>query len=398
VNRVRVALIGANGHGLWHRRHLAARQDRVVLAALCDPAPITDADGAVVPTDAAVFTDHRAMLAEIRPDVVVICTPPHTHLDLATDALRSGADILLEKPPVLSVSEHMALAGVLASTGRIAQIGFQALGSPALARLLETVHSGLLGPVTGVSAIAAWQRSDAYYERAPWAGRRSLGGRPVLDGALVNPLAHAVMQSLVVAGAVAGDGSMTAVSIKAVEVERYRTRPIEVEDTACLRVTLADAPPVVVAVTLCGEDFIRGEVIVHGTGGRAVLEYPTDRLLLPGHAAAVEVPGRVSLLDNLLEHRLDRSVPLIAPLARTLPFTRVVEAIAGGPPPADINPHRILRSGEPPETYRTITGINDLLRASAERGRLLSELGVDWATAPHRWSDNSVHEGVQLRS
>ena len=51
---------------------------------------------------------------------------------------------------------------------------------------------------------------------------------PVLDGALVNPFAHAVMQALAVLGA---------------PVERwsrlYRARPIEVDDTAALRLTLA---------------------------------------------------------------------------------------------------------------------------------------------------------------
>ena len=49
--------------------------------------------------------------AAVRPDVAVICTPPHTHLAIALDALRAGCDMLLEKPPVLSLAEHHAARG-----------------------------------------------------------------------------------------------------------------------------------------------------------------------------------------------------------------------------------------------------------------------------------------------
>ena len=110
---VRVALIGANGHGRWHRRTDRASctpPGGLRLVALVDVRPLEDEPDAPVPPEAAVFTDHRAMLAESRPDVVVICTPPHTHLPIALDVLAAGADLLLEKPPVLDLAEHRTLA------------------------------------------------------------------------------------------------------------------------------------------------------------------------------------------------------------------------------------------------------------------------------------------------
>jgi len=378
VSEPRVALIGANGHGHWHRRQLADRADRLALVALSDPAPVTEAEGAAIPVGAEIFTDHRAMLAAARPDVVIICTPPHTHLAIASDALRADCDILLEKPPVLSRAEDAALAGVAAETGRAVQVGFQALGSRALTRLVD--------------AVAAWQRPDTYYERAAWSGRRSMNGRPVLDGALVNPLAHAVLQAIVVAQAAA---ARPTAEVARAEIERYRTRPIEVDDTACLRVTLRDAPPVLVAVTLCGEDFIRGEIIVYGSRGQAVLEYPTDRLQLPDDAEPVEVPGRVSLLDNLLEHRADPGVALIAPLERTRPFTVLVEAITEAPEPSDVDPACVVVTERDGQTHRTIAGINDVLRRSADRQQLFIESGVEWAgTAPHQWTGEPLQTGA----
>ncbi|KAB1161245.1 Gfo/Idh/MocA family oxidoreductase [Micromonospora sp. AMSO12t] len=389
----RVAIVGANGHGRWHRRVVAPLHaaGRLRLVALVDVRPIEDEPAAPVPDGTLVHADHREMLRAARPDVVVVCTPPHTHLPIALDVLAAGADLLLEKPPVLSTAEHRELADALAATGRACQVGFQALGSAALTALTDAVRAGRLGTVTGIATVASWQRSDAYYARAPWAGRRTLHGRPVLDGALANPLAHAVMQCLAVAEAAAGDGPVVPARI---EVERYRVRPIEVDDTATLRVSSRSGPPIVAAVTLAGEDFVAGEVIVTGTAGRAVLEYPTDRLLLPGDAGAREVPGRRGLLENLLAHRADPAVPLIAPLARTAPFTAVLEAVTTAPEPAPLGGDLVTATGDGPQRVLTVRGINRLLRRAAEEGALLSELAVPWAVAPHR-TDLTRQEGPQ---
>jgi hypothetical protein len=201
----------------------------------------------------------------------------------------------------------------------------------------------------------------------------------VLDGALVNPLAHAVMQSLVVAAA-AGAGPPVRI-----EAERYRTRPIEVDDTAFARFTFDGGLRLTAAVTLAGEDFVAGEVIVTGPAGRAVLEYPTDRLALPGEAAPREVPGRVDLLENLLAHRADRpGTPLVAPLERTAGFTAVVQALTapGRPTPTLLGDAHVTAQGDPPARITTIRGINAVLRRAARDQALPSELGIGWATRP----------------
>ena len=369
----RVALIGANGHGRSHRRRIAELQQAgsVALVALADLQPI-DPDPPV-PAGAAVFTDHRELLAVAAPDVVVICTPPHTHLPITLDALAAGCDVLLEKPPVPTVQAHATLQAAVLSSGRSCQVGFQALGSLAAQTLFDAVGAGRLGALDSVATVASWRRDDAYYARAPWSGRRVVDGRPVLDGALVNPLAHAVMQSLAVAAA-AGAGDPVQL-----EAERYRTRDIEVDDTAFARITFAGGLRMLAAVTLAGEDFIAGEVIVTGSAGRAVLEYPTDRLDLPGIAGP---PGRIDLLENLIAHRRDRAgVALVAPLARTAGFTAVVQALTGpgAAPPALIDDAFVESVGEGPQRVQVIPGINAVLREVAETLKLPSESGVAWA-------------------
>ena len=372
----RVALIGANGHGRSHRRRIAEleRAGSLRLVALADVQPIEP--DPPVPPGAAVFADHRELLARVAPDVVVICTPPHTHLRIALDALAAGCDVLLEKPPVPTLAEHATLRAAVLSSGRACQVGFQALGSLAAQTLFEAVSAGRLGPLDSVATVASWRRDDAYYARAPWSGRRIVDGRPVLDGALVNPLAHAVMQSLAVAAA-AGAGEPVLL-----EAERYRTRDIEVDDTAFARITFAGGLRMMAAVTLAGEDFIAGEVIVTGSAGRAVLEYPTDTLDLAGTAGP---PGRVDLLENLVAHRRDRTVALVVPLERTTGFTAVVQALTGpgAAEPALIDEPFVAPVGAGPERVQVIPGINAVLREAAGTLKLPSESGVAWAVPAH---------------
>jgi predicted dehydrogenase len=345
---VRVALIGTNGHGQWHRRQLAASSHTLV--ALCDVAPVTD------PEDVPTYTDHRAMLAEQQPDIVIVVTPPPTHLPIAIDALRAGADVLLEKPPVLTLAEHQELSRVLEEAGHRVQVGFQALGSKALTQLLEAIDAGRLGTVTGVAAAGAWWRPDSYWTRSAWAGQRAI------DGALINAFAHAVMQSLAIARS----------PFERIELERYRTRDIGTDDTATLRLT-GDGPTVTVAVTLCSTNFVAGDITVTGTEGTAVLEYPTDRLKLPGDDDFAEIPGRRSLLDNLAG-----GGPLIAPLERTEPFTAIVEAIGAAPRPALIADDHLVP--HPDGTGRAIAGVAGAVRVAAARQALFSELGFGFSS------------------
>ena len=359
----RVALVGANGHGLSHRRALSSTSF-VELVAIADVAPVQDP-----PRGVPIYASHRELLAEAAPDVVIVCTPPHTHLPIAVDALRAGVDVLLEKPPVLDAAEHDCLLDVLAETGRSCQVGFQALGSPALGELLSTIDSGELGRVEEISAVGAWKRDETYFGRAAWVGRRSVDGRPTLDGALANPFAHAVMQVLAIARR----------PPTLVEVERYRTRDIEVDDTAVLRLSFEGGLRALVAVTLCAEDFVPGEIRVRGSRSDAVLEYPTDRLQLPADPAPRDVPGRESLLANLVAHRMDPSVELVAPMSRTLAFTEVLSVITAAPV-APIDPAYLHTANDLPAPRLVVAGINETLRAASSSLALFSELSVPWRT------------------
>ncbi|MEU3335808.1 Gfo/Idh/MocA family oxidoreductase [Streptomyces sp. NPDC006668] len=371
-----IVLAGARGHGRWHLDNIRRLQDKgiVRLAGICELTPLAVdeiPEGLGTPEQSP---DLGALLDSTGARIAVICTPIPTHTDLALTAARRGVHLLLEKPPAPSYAEFRRMADGIAEAGVVCQIGFQSMGSHAVPAIREMVAEGRIGELVGVGGAGAWARAQAYYRRAPWAGRRRLNGVDVVDGVLTNPLAH------VVATALALSGSSRAGDVTDIELELLRANDIESDDTSCVRISTAQGRPVTVAATLCAEHPDEPYVLVHGTSGRITFWYKQDRVLLQraDHGPEEYEYGRTDLLENLVDHLTDGVELLVTPES-TGAFMRVVEAIRQSPDPAPLPPeawHRI-----PGEDRRAVTGVDGLVAACADTLALYSELGAVWAPA-----------------
>ncbi|MEW2395005.1 Gfo/Idh/MocA family oxidoreductase [Streptomyces sp. NPDC046862] len=368
-----VVLAGARGHGRWHLANIRRLADKgiVRLAGVCELTPLTaeELDGLGTPEQSA---DFGALLDSTGAAIAVICTPIPTHTDLALTAAERGVHLLLEKPPAPSYAEFRRMADGVAAAGVACQIGFQSLGSHAVPAIRELIAEGALGEITGVGGAGAWARDEAYYRRAPWAGKRRMNGVDVIDGALTNPLAHAVATGLALAGAARAE------DVTGIETELLRANDIESDDTSCVRVTTAGGGRVTVAATLCAEHPGEPYVLVHGTRGRITFWYKQDRVLVQraGHGPEEIEYGRTDLLENLVGHLVDGTDLLVTP-DETGAFMRVVEAIRQAPDPAPLPAetwHLV-----PEENRRVVAGIDGLVTSAADTLALYSELGAPWA-------------------
>jgi predicted dehydrogenase len=371
-----IVLAGARGHGRWHLDNIRRLQDKgiVRLAGICELTPLTAAEipeGLGTPEQSP---DLGALLDSTGARIAVVCTPIPTHTELALTAARRGVHLLLEKPPAPSYAEFRRMADGIAQAGVVCQIGFQSLGSHAVPAIREMVAEGRIGEPAGVGGAGAWARAEAYYRRAPWAGRRRLNGVDVVDGVLTNPLAHVVATALTL------NGSSRAGDVTGIELELLRANDIESDDTSCVRIGTAQGRPVTVAATLCAEHPDEPYVLVHGSSGRITFWYKQDRVLLQraDHGPEEYEYGRTDLLENLVDHLTDGVELLVTPES-TGAFMRVVEAVRQAPDPAPLPPgawHRI-----PDEDRRAVTGVDGLVAACADTLALYSELGAVWAPA-----------------
>ena len=292
----KVAVVGIHGHGGSHLRTVADLETKGLarLSAVVDPREPDDAPASWF----ASLGDLLSADADALPDVVVLATPIHTHLPLARAAMEAGIDVLLEKPTAASLAEHAELVAVVERTGRLCQVGFQTFGSHALPAVVDMIARGEVGQVTGIGAVGTWVRTAAYWARSPWAGRRRMGDRAVVDGVVTNPLAHAVATALWVGGARAGT------DIAYVNTDLWRANPIEADDTSSLRAVGTDGTRYGFGLTLCAAERTPARVIVQGTAGEIELEYERDLVRLrTGRVVAEKQYGRTGLLENLLRAR-----------------------------------------------------------------------------------------------
>jgi predicted dehydrogenase len=392
-SRPSVALVGIHGYGRSHLRNILRLQAtgalrfvalvdpvRIDHAALAPEDPLTADGGDDAKAVAATpwYSDLGALLADPTartPDVVVVCTPIHTHAPLAAQALGAGCDVLLEKPPTSSLGEFDQLLAVVEETGRSVQVGFQTFGSAALPALHEVVASGEIGDVTGVGAVGTWVRYESYWTRSAWTGRRTVAGRPVVDGVVTNPLAHAVATALHLAGAT------TVADVAAIELNQYRANLIEVDDTSAVRITTARGLPVSLGLTLCASVDAAPRVVVQGRTGQAVLDYHADTVKVTGPDGVRTIHAqRTDLLTNLLQHRADPSVQLLCPLRDTGAFERVLDAVRAAPDPTPIASEYVDAMTDGLGTHLVVRDVERWCERVATEHATFAELGAPWAT------------------
>ncbi|WP_341975526.1 Gfo/Idh/MocA family oxidoreductase [Microbacterium sp. LTA6] len=382
----RVAIAGLHGYGAVHIEQIARMGPSVRLVAVADPLPPSPGS---LPAATAVYTDLDVLLSSVPDiDVVIIATPLDTHFDLAARALRAGADVYLEKPPVTSISDFDRLLDLERTSEGSIQVGFQGLGlhdSPAFLEAIEEI-----GEVTAIGAIGLWQRPDAYWNRSRWAGRRVLDGIDIVDGVVTNPFAHAIASALHLAGV------RDRTEIARIDVDLYRANPIESDDTSVVRIRTAHGVTITGAFTLCAADPVEPVLEVMGSAGSLRFHYTADRIeRSDGTITRLE---RRSLLENLIAHRGDRRIDLLSPLRASAPFMAVLDRIRSAAAPMPI-PREFLSRLD--ETTTIVTDIAGWIALAVAEHATFAELGAPWtenpADAPSRERPAFAATADQLR-
>jgi predicted dehydrogenase/nucleoside-diphosphate-sugar epimerase len=132
---LRIAFIGA---GQMARHHLAAitrLETPAAVVGVYDGASDRAAEFAAAAGTRA-FASLQSMLAEARPDIVHVCTPPMSHFAAARAALEGGAHVYVEKPFALTVADARSLIDLARSRGKLLCAGHQLLRDPAFETLL----------------------------------------------------------------------------------------------------------------------------------------------------------------------------------------------------------------------------------------------------------------------
>ncbi|MGI4791958.1 MAG: Gfo/Idh/MocA family protein [Janthinobacterium lividum] len=166
TDTIKMAIIGVGGMAQGHIERLLKMPD-VELAAFVDINPKslerTKEKHGEAAANIKPFDDYKVMLAEVKPDAVVIVTPHTLHFPMTMDSLDAGCHVLLEKPMVNRVSEAHALLKKIDETKKVVALGYQRHSMPHFRYIKEKIASGEFGEVQFINALQqqGWAKGTA---------------------------------------------------------------------------------------------------------------------------------------------------------------------------------------------------------------------------------------------
>lgn len=135
--------------GAWsessHLPALTGHKD-VEVVALSSPNEATAKTLAAAFAVPRAFSDWREALA-LRPDVVVVSSPPVAHEEQVTAALEAGAHVLVEKPFALEAGAAARMRDAAARAGRTLLVGFGWSAAPIFALSKALIDAGEIGHI-----------------------------------------------------------------------------------------------------------------------------------------------------------------------------------------------------------------------------------------------------------
>jgi predicted dehydrogenase len=269
-----VLVIGAGSIGARHVRNLVAAGARVTST---DP----DAERArataahrTVPFDPGHLEGY---------DGIVVASPTSHHLAQASQAVATGATVMVEKPLAHHLDGAVELAEV---AGPRLMVGYNLRLHEPLLRVVEHVHSGAAGEPMSVrfwfgSWLPDWRPGVDY--RSTYSARAELGGG-VLDDAI-----HELDLAVWLCG--------PELQVVDALVARLGPLDIDVEDTVRARLATPDGVPVNIELDYLSRRYRRGVEVI---GSDATVRLDWAR-------AVIEIEHRDELTTHSADEAVDRS-------------------------------------------------------------------------------------------
>jgi predicted dehydrogenase len=173
---LRVGVVGAGMIAGCHVRAYTATPG-VEVVAVADPRP-AKAEQLAGTVGAAALTDVEEVLAR-DVDIVSVCTPPHTHADLAVRAVEAGRHVLCEKPLAASLADCRRIVAAAAGTDKVVMVGQVSRFEPDHRAAKDLVDGGYVGDVAMM--VHSITTSLPGWSEGGWLADPRQSGGPLLD-------------------------------------------------------------------------------------------------------------------------------------------------------------------------------------------------------------------------
>lgn len=222
---LRVALVGC---GRISRNHVDAisQNPKLKLVAVCDidhERARTLGEKLHIP----FYTSYDEMLAKEQFDLISICTPTGLHSEMGIAAAEKGIHVLSEKPIAINLKQCDALIEACKRNKVRLFVVKQNRLNTTLQLLNTAVHKGRFGRIFMINSTVRWNRTQDYYNQAPWRGTRAMDG-----GAFLNQASHYVDAVQWLGGPVKSVVGMTRTFNHSIEMEDSGSAILDFESGA----------------------------------------------------------------------------------------------------------------------------------------------------------------------
>ncbi len=113
-----------------------------------------------------VYADYRKVLDDKEVDAIVIAVPLNMHYAIASEVIKSGRHLYLEKTMTYNIDQALDLVKLMAGRNKqVLQVGHQYRYSPLYYKVKDYINKGYLGKVTQVDC--RWDRNGSWRRAVP---------------------------------------------------------------------------------------------------------------------------------------------------------------------------------------------------------------------------------------
>jgi predicted dehydrogenase len=158
---LKVAVVGCGKIADGHVEEIQ-KLKHASLVAVCDLEPIMAEQMAVRYRVPAHYSDFDLMLAQQKPDVVHITTPPQSHVSLAQKAVASGCHVYVEKPVAFDAAQVHRLIEQVERAGRKLTVNYWPNFDPPGLALRSLLEEGALGGIVHIESYLGYNLGGAF--------------------------------------------------------------------------------------------------------------------------------------------------------------------------------------------------------------------------------------------
>lgn len=225
ARRFKVGLIGCGSVVQFAHIPNYQKTPGVELVAACDPGKKQRTAVGRLCQGIRLYDDYRTMLASERLDMISVASPNARHAEHALAAIKHGAHVLLEKPPVLRMRDIDRITRAVRQSDHQLIVGFSQRFAPANRRVRALLQQGAIGDPYMLRIRMSHRGPYPGWAQTTWFYDPKLAG----GGALLDMGIHAIDLALWLLGPVRRVQAMV----------RTLRKKIAVEDNAVLLLEFA---------------------------------------------------------------------------------------------------------------------------------------------------------------